>query len=144
MLREREIDREIFYNLLVHEVICIFQDLYIFFFLKPCMLPACCFRQRTCMAQGIVNRVLNEIWTHSCLQFNGFQFVMGLYGGHCSYFLWVCFTPLHLWYLIRFLLCVCWGDFEFHLQLLILCLGECLSWDILASTEALNTRAILK
>ena len=29
-------------------------------FLHTCMFPACCFRQRTYMAQGLVNRVLNE------------------------------------------------------------------------------------
>ena len=29
-----------------------------------CMFPACCFRQRTYMAQGLGNRVLNETWTH--------------------------------------------------------------------------------
>ena len=25
-----------------------------------CMFPACCFRQRTCVAQGFLKRVLNE------------------------------------------------------------------------------------
>ena len=33
------------------------------------MFPACCFRQRTCVAQGLVIGVLNETWTHSCFQF---------------------------------------------------------------------------
>ena len=27
-----------------------------------CMFPACCFRQRICMAQGLLNEVLNETW----------------------------------------------------------------------------------
>ena len=30
-----------------------------------CMFPACCFCQRTYLAQGLCNRVLNETWTHS-------------------------------------------------------------------------------
>ena len=30
-------------------------------FLRTCMFPACCFRQRTCMSQGFVNGLLNEI-----------------------------------------------------------------------------------
>ena len=34
-----------------------------------CMLPVSCFRLRKYMAQGLVNRVLNETGTHSCLQF---------------------------------------------------------------------------
>ena len=42
--------------------------------LYMCMFPACCFLQRTYVAQGIVNRVLNETWTHSCFQFEWFSF----------------------------------------------------------------------
>ena len=30
------------------------------YMLYMCMFPACCFRQRTYMAQGLVNRVLSE------------------------------------------------------------------------------------
>ena len=26
-----------------------------------CMFPACCFHQRTCVVQGLLNGVLNEI-----------------------------------------------------------------------------------
>ena len=37
-----------------------------------CMFPDCCFRQRTYMAQGLVNGVLNETWTHYCSQFEYF------------------------------------------------------------------------
>ena len=33
------------------------------------MFPACCFRQRTCVAQGLLNGVLNETCTHSCFQY---------------------------------------------------------------------------
>ena len=36
---------------------------------RICMFSACCFRQRTYMAQGHVNGVLKETWTHSCSQF---------------------------------------------------------------------------
>ena len=38
-------------------------------FLHMCIFPAWCFHQRTCMAQGLDNGVLNETWTHLCLQF---------------------------------------------------------------------------
>ncbi len=48
-------------------------------FLHTCMFPACCFRQRTYMAQGLVNGVLNE--THVC-SLSDFLFDMGLYRGH--------------------------------------------------------------
>ena len=37
-------------------------------YIYVCMFPACCFRQRTDVAQGLVNGVLNETWTHSCFQ----------------------------------------------------------------------------
>ena len=53
------------------------RDLYFFnlfiLFLHTCMFPGCCFRQRTNMAEGLVNGVLNETWTHSCLQFEWFS-----------------------------------------------------------------------
>ena len=53
-----------------------------------CIFPACCFHQRTYVAQGLVNRVLNETWTHSCFQFKwplvGQE---GLYRGHSPSFL---------------------------------------------------------
>ena len=45
-----------------------FLNLFILF-LHTGMFPACWFRQRTYMAQDSVNGVLNETWTHSCLQF---------------------------------------------------------------------------
>ena len=34
-----------------------------------CVFPACCFRQRTYVAQGLFNGVLNETWTHSCFHY---------------------------------------------------------------------------
>ena len=34
-------------------------------FLHTCILPLCCFRHSTYMAQGLVNGVLNETWTYS-------------------------------------------------------------------------------
>ena len=37
------------------------------------MLPACYFHQRTYVAQGLMNGVLNETWTHSCLKFEWFS-----------------------------------------------------------------------
>ena len=93
-----------------------------------CMITVCCFRQRIYLPQGLVNEVLNETWTHSCLQFESLFTCFGcgvLYKGYspfffgCVYFwmcllllLWmclftvyllVCLTPL--WYLICLLLC---------------------------------------
>ena len=50
------------------------KDLYflkIFLFLHRCMFPAYCFRQRTYMAQDFVSGVINETWTHLCL--NGYH-----------------------------------------------------------------------
>ena len=35
------------------------------------MFPACCFRQRTCVALGLLNGVLSETSTHSCLLYTG-------------------------------------------------------------------------
>ena len=66
---------------------------------------------------------------------NSFQLVMGLYGGHSSLFLRVCFTlvcfnpPWPLIFDTSFSfcvrVCVCWSGFVFHLQLFFLCV----SWD---------------
>ena len=33
------------------------------------MFPACCFRQRTCVARGLFNGLLNETLTHSYFQY---------------------------------------------------------------------------
>ena len=58
------------------------------FVLYICMFPACCFRQRTCVAHGLLNGVLNETWTHSCFQYK--WFLSGwicFYKGFCSSFL---------------------------------------------------------
>ena len=63
---------------------------FVFFriYLYMCMFPTCCFPQRTYIAQGLVNGVLNETRTHSCL--NDVQLVMVLYRGHSSLFRRVC------------------------------------------------------
>ena len=52
------------------------------------MFPAYCFHQRTYVAQGLVNGVLNETWTHSCFQYK-WPLVgqAGLYKDLCSSFL---------------------------------------------------------
>ena len=42
-----------------------------------CMFPACCFRQKTYVAQGLVNGVLNKTWTHSRWQFECFSVGFG-------------------------------------------------------------------
>ena len=75
------------------------------------MFPACCFRQRIYVAQGLVIEVVNETWTHSCSLFELFS--VGLGGFYIevilpfskSVFTLVCFIPL--WYLICLSLCVC-------------------------------------
>ena len=51
------------------------RDLYLLNFfvltyvLYMCMFSACCFCQRICVAQGLVNGVLNATWTHFSLLF---------------------------------------------------------------------------
>ena len=47
-------------NELVHLEICIFLELFILF-LHTCLFPACCFRQRTYVAQGHMKGVPNEV-----------------------------------------------------------------------------------
>ena len=72
------------------------------FFLHSCyMFPACCFRQRTCVAQGLLNGVFNETWTHSCFLYKWFSFgQIYLYKGLCSFFLeCVYFDLLYLIYI---------------------------------------------
>ena len=52
------------------------------------MFPAYCFRQRTCVAEGPFNVVLNETWTHSCFLCKWpLVCQAGLYRGRCSSFL---------------------------------------------------------
>ena len=52
------------------------------------MFPACCFRQRTCVAQGLLYGVLNETWTHSCFQYKWLLSCQtGSYRGCCPSFL---------------------------------------------------------
>ena len=57
--------------------------------LYMCMFPACCFRQRTYVTQGIVNGALNKTSTHSFPQFERFAVssVVGLYKGYSPFFL---------------------------------------------------------
>ena len=43
----------------------LFKELFISF-LHKYIFPACCFRQRTYMAKGHVNRVPKETGTHTC------------------------------------------------------------------------------
>ena len=80
-----------------------------------CMFPACCFHQRTCVAQGLVNGVLNKTWTHSCLQFEWFLvgqagFILGLISLFpYSVFTLVCFTLFDIWYIYNLCVCVCTG-----------------------------------
>ena len=121
---------------------CVF-FLFIYFVLTSmlymCMLSACCFPQRTCMAQCLVYWVLNETWTHSCLKFEcfsvGYDFYIEVI---LSLFTFVCFTPL--WYLMYFstcvcvcvvcmCMCVCWNGFGFHsllsfYEVFNVCLGD--------------------
>ena len=125
-------------------------------FLHTCMLPACCFRQRTYVAQGLVNRVLKESWTHWCLQFEWFSFGYGFILRSSSLFLRVCFTFACFtphWYLICFLpLTVCVGVvFDFTnsyfssvsvrvcvLEIFCLCMYGSVVWNLLVTIFSKN------
>ena len=94
-------------------MICI-SFLFIYFVLTYVLymrrFPACCFRQRTYMAQGLVNGVLNKIWTHSCSQFECFSFGYGFYiedflSFSLSVFTLDCLT--FIWYVYVVCVCVC-------------------------------------
>ena len=67
------------------------------------MFLVCCFRQRTYVAQGHVNGVLNETRTHSFLLAERFS---GFVWGYIDVTPFFCvsilsdFTPIGLWYLI--------------------------------------------
>ena len=93
--------------------------------LYTCMFPVCCFLQRTYVAQGLVNGVLNEIWTHSCFQFE-WPLVgkVGLYRSYSPSFReWVYFGLLYLslifdmFIVVCMCVCVCvywgWSGFGF-------------------------------
>ena len=81
---------KIFQNKEVHGEICIFRIYLSILFLHTCMFLVSCFRQRTCMSQGLVNGVFNE--THMCLHFEWFSVgYVFFYEGHSLLFLWVCF-----------------------------------------------------
>ena len=78
--------------------------------LYMCIFPACCFRQRTYVAQGLVNGILSVTWTHSCFTFK-WPLVgpAGLYGGYSPSFLECVYFGLLLplfdiWYVYS---CVC-------------------------------------
>ena len=79
------------------------------YMLYVCMFPVCCFRQRTCVAQGLFNVVLNETWTHSCFQYK--WLLLGqtdLYRGHCSSFQeCVYFGLLYQSLILNMFMCVC-------------------------------------
>ena len=76
-----------------------------------CMFPARCFRQRTYVAQGLVNGVLHEAWIHSCFQYK-WPLVgqAGFYWSRCPSFLeCVYFGLLHpsLIFDMFIVVCVC-------------------------------------
>ena len=77
-----------------------------------CMFLACCFRQRRCVAQSLLNRELNKTWNHSCFQYK--WFLSGhicFYKGFCSPFLeYVYFGLLYpsLIFDMFVVVCVCW------------------------------------
>ena len=80
-----------------------------------CMFPTCCFRPRTCVAQGLFNELLNETWNHSCFQYK--RLLSGqtdLYRGRCSSFLEciyfsLLYQPLIFYMFIDMCVCVCVG-----------------------------------
>ena len=74
-----------------------------------CMFPACCFRQRTYVAQCFFNGAHNETWTHSCFHYK-WPLVgqTGLYKGCCSSFLeCVYFNLLYLSLIFDMFIVVC-------------------------------------
>ena len=96
----------------VHDEICIF---WIYLFcsytrvIYMSMFPACCFRQRTCVAQSLLNGVLNETWTHSCFQY---KWILSgqicFYKGFCAFFLeCVYFGLLYLSLIFDMFIVVC-------------------------------------
>ena len=108
-------------------------------FLHMCMFPAYCFHQRTYIAHSLVNGVLNETWTHSCLQFEWFSVGYGFISRSSSLFFRVRFTLVSFtphWYLICFChvyVCVCALEW-FWISLTVifpLCVCECVSWGVL-------------
>ena len=96
---------------------CITYVLYI------CMFPACCFHQRTCVAQGLLNGVPNETWIHSRFQYKWFLsdwicFIRVFVPPSWSMFTLV-FSTL-LCYLISLSLCVC--------VCVCVCVSMCVCW----------------
>ena len=90
------------YDEYVLDEICIFWSYLFILSLYTCMFPALCFRQRTCMAQGLGNGVFKETWTHSCLQFEwfwvGYIFLCrSLLSFSYNVFLLVYFSLIHFW-----------------------------------------------
>ena len=79
------------------------------YMLYICMFPTCCFRQRKCVAQDLLNGVLNETWTHSCFQYKWLlSGQTGLYRGPCSSFLeCVYFGLLYLSLIFDMFIVVC-------------------------------------
>ena len=55
-------ERFVFFEFIYFVLICVLR-ICITYVLYICMFPACCFRQRTFVAQGLLNGVLNETWT---------------------------------------------------------------------------------
>ena len=94
-----------------------------FLFLPTCMFPACCFCQRTYLAQNIINRLHNDTLTRLCLQFEwcsvGYGFVRrSLLSFSQSMFTLACITThWSLIFDVFVYICMCVGVvFGFHLQ----------------------------
>ena len=111
----------------------VFFRIYLFIlFLHTCMFPVWCFRQRTCMAQGLVNGIFNETWTHSCLQFEWFSVNYVVFYEIASFFFLECvslsfyFTPHLILIFDTLCVCVCVCVLEwFRISLTILCVCVC-------------------
>ena len=114
------------------------------FVLYMCMFTACCFRQRTCVAQGNFDGVLNEIRIHSCVHYK-WPLVgqTGLYRGRCSSFLECVYFGLLYPSLIFDIfivmcaharLCVCVNVLAlewFGVSLTAFFVCKCVSWEVL-------------
>ena len=114
------------------------------------MFPACCFRPRTYVVQGLFNGVLNETWTHSGFQ-DKWPLVgqAGLYRGRCSSSLECVYFGLlypslifDMFIVVCVCVCVCvcwrWSGFGLHKEFVCVCvcvwvciLGSFVVWNLL-------------
>ena len=112
--------------LYISRYLCMFVYIYMCVCVCVCVFPPWCFRQRTCLTQGLVYGVFNETWTYSCFLFWMVFTYLFFRNDRPSFFLkyvslsqlylpdtsiHVIFDTLCVW------LCVCLSGFGIHLKL---------------------------